>query len=73
NGTARKSKSAIQALRNLDWEMVGSGDYDGSGTADLLWRHQGKGGNQIWLLDGFTILDRGKIPKFGDTQWQVQR
>jgi hypothetical protein len=31
------------------------------------------GANKIWLMQGFTRSDQSNIPKFGDTQWQVQR
>jgi hypothetical protein len=27
----------------------------------------------IWLMEGFTRADQSNIPKFADTQWEVQR
>jgi hypothetical protein len=31
---------------------VASGDYDGDGSADILWRHDRSGENEVWLMDG---------------------
>jgi hypothetical protein len=41
--------------------------------SDILWRNQVNGSNRIWLMQGFTRADQSNIPKFADTQWQVQR
>src|ERR1051325_9266732 len=34
------------------WSIVGSGDFDGDGVGDLLWRHTPSGDVSIWLLQG---------------------
>jgi FG-GAP-like repeat/Lectin C-type domain len=35
-----------------DWKMVGAGDFDGDGKADIAWRNEVTGQNAIWLMDG---------------------
>ncbi|MBC80186.1 MAG: hypothetical protein CMQ33_05075, partial [Gammaproteobacteria bacterium] len=42
----------------------GSGDFDGDGIADLLWRNT-NGANIVWLMDGETIKERGQLPTVG--------
>jgi FG-GAP-like repeat/Bacterial pre-peptidase C-terminal domain/FG-GAP repeat len=43
-----------------DWKVVGSGDFNGDGTDDLVWVNKGtsaeKGQLAIWLTDGFNYV-----------------
>ena len=38
------------------YDIVGTGDFDGDGKSDLLWRHTTLGDVWIWLMDGATPL-----------------
>src|SRR5205085_866292 len=40
--------TAVTAVTSLAWAVVGSGDYNGDGHADLLWRNLSTGANVIW-------------------------
>lgn len=47
-------------------------DFDGDGRADLMWRHDGTGGNTLWLMNGPVRLDgSGAAPTTADTNWLV--
>jgi feruloyl esterase len=53
----------------LNWTIAGIGDFDGNGSADLLWRDT-SGNVGIWLMNGTQILSTsvlGNVP----TNWNV--
>ena len=46
------------------WSIVATGDHNGDGKADLVWRH-GDGSIGIWLMNGAAYLQRtglGVVP-----------
>jgi hypothetical protein len=50
--------------------IVQTGDYDGNGTSDLMWRDT-NGNTAIWFMNGATVSSSagvGNIP----TTWTVQ-
>jgi hypothetical protein len=75
DGATRTGSRALNALTDLNWQVAGTGDYEGDGKADILWRH-GKpgegvnGGNQVWLMNGATRLGVRNINAISDLNWQ---
>ncbi len=48
---------AYVALRGVpsDWQLVGSGDFNGDGHPDLLWWNHTTGDVSVWYLNGVTF------------------
>jgi hypothetical protein len=60
------------ALGNIGttWSIVQTGDYNGDGMSDLLWRDN-LGNTYMWFMSGTTVASTaaiGNIP----TTWTVQ-
>jgi hypothetical protein len=51
------------------WQVVGTGDYDANGTADILWQHT-SGMLKLWLMDGATPLRQGS-PGSVEASWAI--
>jgi hypothetical protein len=39
------------------WSIFGSGDYNGDGKSDIIWR-DGSGNVAIWEMNGTTVLNQ---------------
>ncbi|TVQ45349.1 MAG: bifunctional metallophosphatase/5'-nucleotidase [Gloeocapsa sp. DLM2.Bin57] len=57
---------------NSDWTIRGTGDFNGDGNADLIWRNNANGNNGIWLYNG----NLGRIATVAfetqeNTDWQI--
>ena len=49
----------------LNWSVVGVGDFNGDGMADILWRNTTNGNVAIWLMNG-TTLTNANTATFGN-------
>jgi hypothetical protein len=58
----------------LDWRIVGTGDFNGDGRPDILWRDQAKTGQiAVWLMNGRTragavLTNPGSFPLLN---WEI--
>jgi hypothetical protein len=43
------------------YDIVGTGDFNGDGKSDILWRHTTLGDVWIWLMDGATRKPGGQV------------
>ncbi|MCP5195964.1 MAG: VCBS repeat-containing protein [Gammaproteobacteria bacterium] len=51
--------------------LILSGDYNGDGKADLVWRNQSTGQVYGMLLDGFSIQQQGLFYQEPNTAWRI--
>ncbi|MHC4128376.1 MAG: right-handed parallel beta-helix repeat-containing protein [Planctomycetota bacterium] len=68
----RPDSGRIQHLDDLDWAVAATGDFDGDGKSDIMWRHAVTGRNSLWLMDGRTLLPgSGPLPTVTHPAWTV--
>jgi len=70
NGTTVTS-SQTPGSPTSDWVIEGTGDYDGSGRAGILWRNSTTQQVYIWLMNGATVENSG-TPGTPAAVWQIE-
>ena len=62
---------SIANVADPSWVILGTGDFDGDGKADLLWRNTVTGDVNVWFMDGTTIkAGSGTITAIPANVWQ---
>ena len=68
---ASVASSAMLAVRDSTWDVVGVSDIDLDGKADILWRNNLTGDNQAWFMDGVTVSDTAALATVPGSGWAV--
>jgi FG-GAP-like repeat len=56
-----------------DWHVEGTGDFNGDGNSDVLWRQDGSGQTYIWEMNGLQIQGEGGVAHAAVTNdWHVE-
>jgi VCBS repeat protein len=58
-------------VSSLAWQIVGVGDLDGDGKADLVWRHTASGDVAVWLMDGAAVTAAPVIASSVPPEWRI--
>jgi hypothetical protein len=62
----------LPAVLDVNWQIAGTGDFNGDGKTDILWRYYGSGGyNYVWYMDGVTCIGAAFLPAVLDVNWQI--
>ena len=70
NGTVLASGGAVATLPAV-WQIQGTGDFNGDGKSDILWRNTTSGEVDIWHMNGTTLASGGAVA-FLPADWQIQ-
>lgn len=61
---------ALPRASDSNWRIIGSGDFDRNGRADMIWRHAASGSNVLWLFTASGIVSTG-LPRVSDLNWRM--
>jgi len=67
------SMLSIDRLSDPNWVVVGAGDTNGDGRADIVWQNKTEGWLAVWWLDGTTVINTQflSISKQTDPNWTI--
>ena len=74
SGNQIETGNQIGSSPDSSWKVADTGDYNGDGTADILWRNN-NGTLAVWTMsgtDGTHILTGNQIGSVPSTSWHVQ-
>ena len=61
----------LTIVSDTNWRIGGTGDFNGDGKVDILWRHYGNGKNALWFMDGSTIIGTAYLMTITDLNWII--
>jgi len=67
------SMLSIDRVSDPNWVVVGAGDTNGDGRADIVWQHKTEGWLAVWSLDGTRVINTQflSIDKQTDPRWTI--
>jgi hypothetical protein len=75
NGTSFLGEAVFSVITDTNWKIGGTGDFNGDGNTDILWRYYGPGDyqglNVIWYMNGSTFLSEEVFAVIPDTNWKI--
>jgi Ca2+-binding RTX toxin-like protein len=71
DGLSIASEGYLRTLTDMNWGIAGTGDLNGDGKSDILWRNSSTGEDYLYPMDGLTILpSEGYLRQVTDQDWQ---
>jgi hypothetical protein len=61
----------LSTVTDTTWNIVGTGDFNGDGKVDILWRNTSSGQNAVWYMDGVSRTGTVYVSSVTDTNWKI--
>jgi hypothetical protein len=61
----------LNTVADLNYQIVGTGDFNGDGYIDILWRNVSTGQNAVWYMSGTTYTGYAILNSMTDLTWQI--
>jgi subtilisin family serine protease len=71
-GLAIAGTANLCTLTDTNWQIEGTGDFNGDGKVDILWRNYADGKNSVWYMDGVAVIGGANLCTVTDTNWQIE-
>ena len=75
-GTQRRDGLLLSpaAVADTNWRIIGAGDLNDDGHADLLWQHQTNGLMSAWFMNGTSLVSGVLLSpdQVTDTNWKIR-
>ncbi|MGZ6274481.1 MAG: FG-GAP-like repeat-containing protein [Syntrophales bacterium] len=75
NGSTQTGSSYLtpSTMSDLNWKIVGVGDFNGAGKPDILWQNQATGALGVWFMNGTTQTGSSYLTPstVSDTNWKI--
>ncbi len=70
-GGTRVAQQALPSVADANWQIAGSGDFDGDGEWDILWRNTDNGQNALWRISNGQLAANLRVPSAGNLDWTI--
>ncbi len=71
NGATRLSQASVGTVADTNYQIQQVADFDGNGTADILWWNTSAGDVWIWLMNGATVASQSYVGTVADTSYRI--
>jgi hypothetical protein len=62
----------VMPVGDLNWQIVGTGDFNNDTYVDILWRYNGAGGsNVVWFMNGTQWTGSAELLPVADLSWKI--
>ena len=76
DGTTFIGENVFSQIVDTNWRVGGTGDFNGDGETDILWRYYGTGAyqglNVIWYMNDSTFIGENVFSQVLDTNWRIE-
>ena len=71
NGAVRDAQAYLKTVADTTYQIQQVADFDGLGTADLLWRNTVSGEVWLWSMNGAAVQSEGYVGTVPDPNYRI--